>query len=183
MPRAPRRDAARNAERLREAAVRVFRASGTNAPLEEVAAAAGLSIGTLYNHFPGRDQLLAAILPAAADEQLRRIAAAVGEGTATDRLARYLTEVLAVQASDRLLSDALADPERLPPEAASSCEDVLTLGEGLLDEARAEDPSLLLDRETLRALVVTNALAQRAGTPPGWERLVHALATAHAAHG
>src|SRR4030095_6694782 len=58
--RRPRRDAARNRERVLEAAKAVFSAGGADASLEAVAKRAGVGIGTLYRHFPTREDLFAA---------------------------------------------------------------------------------------------------------------------------
>ena len=57
-----RQDAARNRERLVLAAREVFRRKGLEAPLEEIAREAGVAIGTLYNRFAARDELIDAAL-------------------------------------------------------------------------------------------------------------------------
>jgi AcrR family transcriptional regulator len=56
-----RRDTARNRDALIAAARRVFEADGIDAPLEAVAAEAGLSRTSLHRHFDSRAELLAAI--------------------------------------------------------------------------------------------------------------------------
>jgi AcrR family transcriptional regulator len=53
-----RADAARNFDALLAAAREVFNARGADAPLEDVAKQAGVSIATLYRNFPTREQLL-----------------------------------------------------------------------------------------------------------------------------
>lgn len=55
-----RADAARNRERILEAAEQVFRERGADASLEEIAKRAKVGIGTLYRRFPTREALLAA---------------------------------------------------------------------------------------------------------------------------
>ncbi|SEQ85841.1 TetR/AcrR family transcriptional regulator [Microlunatus flavus] len=63
-PRAPRRlraDAAQNADRLLAAAVRAGLGEGKHVPLEQIAAEAGVGIGTLYRRFPSRAALLEAL--------------------------------------------------------------------------------------------------------------------------
>jgi AcrR family transcriptional regulator len=57
-----RQDAARNRERLVLAAREVFRHKGLDASLEEIAREAGVAIGTLYNRFPTRGELVDAAL-------------------------------------------------------------------------------------------------------------------------
>lgn len=56
-----RPDVERNERALLEAAARVFAASGVDAPVREVAAAAGVGMGTLYRHFPTRADLVVAV--------------------------------------------------------------------------------------------------------------------------
>lgn len=63
MTEAPtRRDATRNRERLVDAARRTFATLGPEAPLEAVAAAAGVSRTTLHRHFANREALASAVL-------------------------------------------------------------------------------------------------------------------------
>ncbi|MFC6578204.1 helix-turn-helix domain-containing protein [Planomonospora parontospora] len=57
-----RADAQRNRERILDAAEEVFAHRGTSASTEEVARLAGVAIGTVFRHFPTKDDLLAAIL-------------------------------------------------------------------------------------------------------------------------
>jgi AcrR family transcriptional regulator len=63
-----RADARRNRERLLVAARAQLTAEGPEAALDDIARAAGVGIGTLYRHFPTRDQLLEAVLQDAFDE-------------------------------------------------------------------------------------------------------------------
>ncbi len=59
--RKPRADSIRNRERLLEAAANIFSAGGQQASLEAVARQAGVGIGTLYRHFPTREDLFDAV--------------------------------------------------------------------------------------------------------------------------
>jgi AcrR family transcriptional regulator len=63
LPRTQRRrsDVERNERALLEAAAAVFASSGVDAPVREVAAAAGVGVGTLYRHFPTRSDLVVAV--------------------------------------------------------------------------------------------------------------------------
>ena len=60
---APRRraDARRNEEALLEAAAAAFVASGVEAPVRDIAARAGVGVGTVYRHFPTRADLVVAV--------------------------------------------------------------------------------------------------------------------------
>src|SRR5579871_2608627 len=59
--RKPRTDAQRNRERILEVAKQAFTRSGANASLDDIAKQAGVGPGTLYRHFPTRDELLEAV--------------------------------------------------------------------------------------------------------------------------
>jgi AcrR family transcriptional regulator len=59
--RKPRADAQRNRERILEAAKRAFTRSGASASLDDIANEAGVGPGTLYRHFPTREELLQAV--------------------------------------------------------------------------------------------------------------------------
>jgi len=59
--RKPRADAQRNRERILEVAKQVFTRRGAEASMDEIAKRARIGPGTLYRHFPGRDDLLAAV--------------------------------------------------------------------------------------------------------------------------
>jgi len=57
-----RADAARNEAQIRAAAIAAFHGRGLDTPLEEIAAAAGVSKATVYNRFGGRAGLIDAVI-------------------------------------------------------------------------------------------------------------------------
>jgi AcrR family transcriptional regulator len=59
--RKPRTDAQRNRERILEVAKEALTQSGANASLDEIAKQAGVGPGTLYRHFPTREELIEAV--------------------------------------------------------------------------------------------------------------------------
>ncbi|MEZ5410034.1 MAG: TetR/AcrR family transcriptional regulator [Acidimicrobiales bacterium] len=63
-----RTDAQRNEQALLAAAARLFAASGVNAPIREIAADAGVGVGTIYRHFPTRADLVVAVYRYQVDE-------------------------------------------------------------------------------------------------------------------
>jgi AcrR family transcriptional regulator len=56
-----RADARRNEQTLLDAAGAVFVASGVDAPVRDIAAKAGVGMGTIYRHFPTRADLVIAV--------------------------------------------------------------------------------------------------------------------------
>ncbi|WP_433203105.1 TetR/AcrR family transcriptional regulator [Dactylosporangium sp. CS-047395] len=60
-PRKRRADAKRNEEALLDAAAAAFVESGVDAPVRDIAARAGVGVGTIYRHFPTRADLIVAV--------------------------------------------------------------------------------------------------------------------------
>jgi AcrR family transcriptional regulator len=60
---APRKraDARRNEEALLQAAAATFVSAGVDAPVRDIAAKAGVGVGTIYRHFPTRADLVVAV--------------------------------------------------------------------------------------------------------------------------
>ncbi|WP_433022479.1 TetR/AcrR family transcriptional regulator [Kribbella sp. CA-294648] len=60
---APRKraDARRNEKTLLDAAAEAFVASGVDVPVRDIAARAGVGVGTIYRHFPTRADLIVAV--------------------------------------------------------------------------------------------------------------------------
>ncbi|MFD7501641.1 TetR/AcrR family transcriptional regulator [Streptomyces sp. NPDC059850] len=56
-----RKDAQRNKETLLDATAAVFIRSGVEAPVRDIAAEAGVGMGTIYRHFPTRADLIIAV--------------------------------------------------------------------------------------------------------------------------
>ena len=59
--RPKRADARRNEQALLDAAAAAFIASGVDVPVRDIAAKAGVGVGTIYRHFPTRADLIVAV--------------------------------------------------------------------------------------------------------------------------
>lgn len=57
-----RADARRNRERILDVATKVFATEGVEVPVDEIAQRAGMGIGTLYRHFPTKEDLIDAVV-------------------------------------------------------------------------------------------------------------------------
>ncbi|MPZ82007.1 MAG: TetR family transcriptional regulator [Actinophytocola sp.] len=102
-----RADARRNRERILAAAEEVFGRRGTSASTEEVAATAGVAIGTVFRHFPTKQDLLSAIVK----ELLTRLTAEVTELTSADpttALFDFFAGVVEQAAAKKSVVDLLA---------------------------------------------------------------------------
>jgi AcrR family transcriptional regulator len=64
-----RADAARNRARVLEVAYDTFAADGLSVPIDEIARRAGVGAGTVYRHFPTKEELFRAVVA----DRLRRI--------------------------------------------------------------------------------------------------------------
>src|SRR5882724_3809692 len=103
-----RSDSIRNRERLLAAAAGVFSAGGPDASLEAVAKRAGVGIGTLYRHFPTREDLFAAVYRREVD-QLAELAAQLRDDSApSDALRRWLRANVEFVATKKGMAAALA---------------------------------------------------------------------------
>jgi AcrR family transcriptional regulator len=131
-----RADAARNRDSLLTAATRVFGERGLDAPLEEVARRAGVSIGTLYNHFPTREDLFDAIFPERLAALDRIAAAALADPDAWHGFVAFLDGLFALQAEDRGLNDALAQRCPTTPGVIAACRGGFRHVERLIARAR-----------------------------------------------
>lgn len=100
-----RQDAARNRERLVLAAREVFRRKGLDAPLEEIAREAGVAIGTLYNRFPERGELIDAALEPLAGRAVELAEQASRDEDPWQALESFITTTCELFAADRGYAD------------------------------------------------------------------------------
>jgi AcrR family transcriptional regulator len=154
-----RADAARNRDSLLAAATQVFGERGLDAPLEEIARRAGVSIGTLYNHFPTREQFFDAIFPArlAALDQIA--AAALADTDPWNGFAGFVEGLFALQAEDRGLNDALAQRFPLTPDVVEACHRGFQHVERLIERAKGSG-QLRADFEAPDLAVLIWAMSQ-----------------------
>jgi AcrR family transcriptional regulator len=106
-PRRQRADAQRNVDALREAAKAVFATSGVDAPVREIAARAGVGLGTVYRHFPQRSDLVTAVFRHEVDACAAAAPALAAEHEPGEALARWLQRYTGFVATKRGLAAAL----------------------------------------------------------------------------
>ncbi|MEJ8569952.1 TetR/AcrR family transcriptional regulator [Microbaculum marinum] len=136
--RKPRADAQRNRLRLLDAAAEVFSAGGPDASLEAVARTAGVGIGTLYRHFPTREDLFEAVYRHEVD-QLHDLSLKLGsEAAPVDGLRRWLHASVRLVATKKGMLVALALAAQGSSELHAYTAERLTASVGsLLDRAVA----------------------------------------------
>src|ERR1700752_4736960 len=103
--RKPRADAQRNRERILDVAKQEFTRVGANASLEDIIKKAAIGPGTLYRHFPTREDLLVAVYRS----EMQKLAAAERE------LADSASPVEALRAWLLLFVDAVETKQIIAP--------------------------------------------------------------------
>jgi AcrR family transcriptional regulator len=103
-----RRDAQANRDRIVGAARAAFAATGIEVPVEEIARGAGVGMGTLYRHFPAKEDLIDAVLEDAFAEFISAAEQALAEQDAWAGFRGFLERVFALHAENRGLKDIIA---------------------------------------------------------------------------
>ncbi len=170
--RRPRADAIRNRERVLEAAKAVFSAGRGYGSLEAVARQAGVGIGTIYRHFPTREDLFEAVYRREV-EQLGELAEQLmkSEAAPVDALRQWLRSNVEFVATKKGMSAALALAAHRSSELSAYSFDRLTKAVGGLLERAVAAGDIRADigpEDLLRALVGMCYLHDQ----PGWEASV-----------
>jgi len=175
-PRRLRADAARNRDAIVAVARDVFAEQGLAAPLETIAARAGVGIATLYRRFPTREKLVAAALTEKVAEYAEAAEAALAVADPWVGFAGFVQRICELQADDRGLSDllsmTLSADEQVEQLRRTANDRVVTLIErakagGALREDFAGEDLVLLLIATAAVMHVT-----RADAPGAWRRFV-----------
>lgn len=173
-----RADAARNRDRVLEAAKAVFSAGGAEASLEAVARQAQVGIGTLYRHFPTREALFEAVYRREV-EQLADLAERLkSEAGPTEALRIWLQAIVDFVATKKGMSAALAIAATGSSDLSAYSSDRLTKAvSGLLDRAivAGEIRSDISPEDLLRAMVGMCYMQDQPGWQASVQRLVEVL--------
>lgn len=112
--RPKRIDARRNRERIIQAARACMAREGLDAQMEEIARSAGVGVGTVYRHFPTKDELVEA-LAAERFERLRELALeALEDDDPWRAFETFIRASAEIQTEDRALSEVLVSrPETM----------------------------------------------------------------------
>ena len=103
-----RADAARNVAQIRSAAIAAFHGRGLSTPLEDIAAAAGVSKATIYNRFGGRQGLIDAVIgELVATEMYAIMDTARRVPDPWESIATYVTDRRDLQFREPAFTDAL----------------------------------------------------------------------------
>jgi AcrR family transcriptional regulator len=167
--RKPRADALRNRERLIDVAKQAFAEIGANVSLEEIARRAGVGIGTLYRHFPTRDDVIAAVYR----REVTQLADAAKRLLETRPAGEALHEWL------RLFVDYIATKKVIAPALASMTGGTSALYESSIDLLKTavaelvgraiEAGDIRSDVEPFDLVQALAGVAMGVSTSPDWE--------------
>jgi AcrR family transcriptional regulator len=159
-------------ERLLSAAADVFARHGLDAPMSEVAEAAGAGVASLYRCFPSKHELLANLVTRRMDEIATAAVEAIERpGDRWSALIEMLAIVVGRQSADNFLGEARVTVEDFPEVAASTARATEAIDQ-LLAAARTEG-RLRADATALdlRLLFAATRAAKRI-EPEQWPRML-----------
>jgi AcrR family transcriptional regulator len=135
-----RADAARNRERILEAARALMARDGADAEMSDIAREAGVGVGTLYRRFPDKEALITELVR----EKflgLREVMQSWvdrSDLTARERLDGYIRNACEIQGRDKGLFEAMSTASAAHARLAQETDGLLESLQRLVNEAREE---------------------------------------------
>jgi len=165
-PKKLRSDAMVNAERVLAAAIRSGLAEGKNIPLAQIAADAGVGIGTLYRRYPNREALLEALQERAYRILIAEAVDALASGSSgLDSVDRYLRQ--SFEHRDELVLPLHGAPRSENTESARLRDELKRLIAKIIDRGHS-DGSLRPEVTGLTVVRFGAMLAQPMSSVQGW---------------
>jgi AcrR family transcriptional regulator len=172
LQRPKRADARRNYDKLVAAARDAFAELGTSASLEEIARRAGVGIGTLYRHFPSRQDLLEAVYVEEVEEVCESAAELAGLPP-WEALARWLHRVVSYVGRKQALAEELWNHLDRDAEVFRGCRSALfAAGDPLLQRAQ-QAGAVRSDVNLDQVLQIVGGIGKNPTTPP--DQVAHVL--------
>ncbi|MDI6912041.1 TetR/AcrR family transcriptional regulator [Nocardioides sp.] len=155
-----RADARRNYDRIVEVAREVFREQGYDASLDEIAKRAGVGPGTLYRHFPKRENLLDAVMQSWVDRVNEAVAKALThEGSDRELLLGWFEEYVRLISVHRgapaKITSAMGDPDS---PIMTKCQVLARANDRVIEHLR-EDGAIRDGVETLQVCRLVGGVA------------------------
>ena len=167
-----RADAERNRRRILVAADELFAARGLEASLDDVAAAAGVGVGTVYRRFPDKDALVDALF----EDKIREVEsiarAALEIQDEWGAFSWFMYEVCRLHATDRGLKDAMLSDSGGHERARHARDIISPVGGALLrraQEAGEIKAGLDLDAAARVLMVLGDGISWRRTVDPGFD--------------
>jgi AcrR family transcriptional regulator len=174
-----RQDAARNRERLVMAAREVFREKGLAVPLEEIAREAGVAIGTLYNRFPSRSELVEAALAPLARQAVEEAERAACAEDPWQAFTSFMEGTCALFARDRAYADIYRSRVPATPVIAAARQRLSAIKADIMTRAKSAGV-LRADVEPADIVIIAWSIAgtvdaTRDVAPDAWRRYLALL--------
>lgn len=162
-----RRDAVRNVEALTRAATAAIHREGLRVPMGTIAADAGVGVGTLYRHFPTREDLLRHLTHRSFEQVLANAQSAELEGTTpADCLGRFIEA--AIGQRNQLVLPLHAGPPVTSPETLEVRDEVHRALARIINRGIA-DATLRADLSPHDIVVFGSMLAQPRPPATAWD--------------
>jgi AcrR family transcriptional regulator len=179
VPRPLRADARRNYDLLVGAAEAEFTEHGADASLDDIARRAGVGIGTLYRHFPTRDDLIAAVLDEGTQNIVTRGCVRLAGAGPAKQLTEWIGELVEYVTTYRGLTAALANSyiSKRGTQLCTGCEAISATGGALLARAQ-EAGEIRSDAEVKEVILSAHAaawIAEQTKDPGAVDRLLGIL--------
>lgn len=169
--RQPRKDAQLNRERVLEAAVELVRRDGEKVPMAQIAERAGVGVGTVYRHFPTREDLLGALVHRSFGLALRNArAAAAHPGSALEGIRQFFLATL--RDRDRFVLPLHGGPSVFTPETRAIQVEVRVVLRDLIQRGQASG-ELRADLTPEDLILAASLLSRPLPGTGDWDRLAH----------
>jgi AcrR family transcriptional regulator len=165
--REPRRDAQRNQRELLRAATAAVHREGPKVPLGTIAADAGVGIGTLYRHFPTREDLLSRLTHRSFERVLANVRSAESDGTSPTDCLRLFVDA-AIDQRNELVLPLHGGPPVTSAATAAVRDEVHHILRRIIDRGIA-DRTLRADIAPRDIVLFGAMLAQPRPTDPDWD--------------
>jgi len=131
-----------------------------DAALVQIAKRAGVAVGTLYNYFTDRDDLIRGLFESRRTTLRPQLLAAINIGAELPfepRLRRFMQELLAAFESHRSFLKVAIENEHLKPPGSTTAQDLLA---GVVDiiAAGVREGAIAADKAELLPMVITGAI-------------------------
>jgi AcrR family transcriptional regulator len=168
-----RRDAQRNRERILTAAAELFASEGLTATMDDIAAAAGIGVGTVYRRFPDKRQLVDALFETRVDRMAALARQATEDPDPWNGLVDFMERSLAIEAADRGLAELLRSGVGGSDRIARARACIAPLAESLLrraQEAGQVRPDLVVGDLLVGKMMLLTVAHHTPATPELWRR-------------
>ncbi len=169
--RQPRKDGLRNRERVLDAAVELVRRDGEKVPMAQIAEHAGVGVGTVYRHFPTREDLLGALVHRSFGIAVNNArTAAAHPGSALEGIRSFFLATL--RDREQFVLPLHGAPPVFTPATRKRQGEVRTALRTMLERGKAAG-ELRADLTPEDLIVATSLLSRPLPGTGHWDRLAH----------